>query len=149
MRTDVYRLHVVLAGTLAGLLLSQVYTLTGSAATLNYRETAGGKVTTTHTYVSEPSGAGSLVRITVRRGEETDQQTVEQDAAGVTVSWKFQSAKERTVLTGTRKGNAVHVSGTFKGKPVEKDFDTGGHPWRQIFPARTAAAHPPRTWCLS
>ena len=50
-----------------------------------------------------------------------------------TYDWQTSDPAAGTVLHGRRDGDVIHVTGTLKKKPVDKDVRVDGAPWYQVF----------------
>lgn len=50
-----------------------------------------------------------------------------------TYDWEMADPAAGSSLHGQRTGNVIHVTGTLKGKAVERDVRVDGAPWYQVF----------------
>jgi hypothetical protein len=50
-----------------------------------------------------------------------------------TYDWEMADPAAGSDLHGRRTGDVIHVTGTLKGKPVERDVRVDGAPWYQVF----------------
>ena len=112
---------VTLASAALGLVLARA---PAHALELAFLVTSGASETTyLETVHATPGGYRAVVK------SPLEESTMEMDDSFQTLSWTFRVPADRTDLSAKRTGNAIAVSGRFKGRPFEKTFDTGGAPW--------------------
>jgi hypothetical protein len=110
-----------LAAAALGLVLARV---PAGALELAFRVTSGASETT---YIEAVHAVPGGYRAVVKGPLE--ESSMEMDDAFQTMSWTFRVPADGTDLSATRTGTAIRVSGRFKGRRIEKTFDTGGAPW--------------------
>lgn len=123
------RAAAVLLLLIPGVLFAQAGTAPGAAAaTRAYAEARGSALTTVQYRVSrdgqsivvESLGSGSTEQIKWTPGAGTTQ-------------WKVTEAASGNDFFAERTGNIIRVSGTQKGKTVDRQVKVDGAPWYQIF----------------
>jgi len=103
------------------------------AETLAYREVEGG-ITVSHTIAITPAPPGFIVALaSVRAGGSTVRQTFKTAADLSTLAWTFSDPGRQMELDARLQGEAIILSGTFRGSKVEKKFAAKGPPWNQLF----------------
>lgn len=103
------------------------------AETLTYREVEG-EITVTHTIAITPAPPGYRVELaSSRAGGGLVRQTFRTAADFSTLVWTFSDPGRQMELNARRQGEAIDLSGTFRGKKVEKKFTANGPPWNQLF----------------
>lgn len=99
---------------------------------LTYREVEG-DVVTTHVLMFTPGESGFLVDLRTTRGSAVVRQTFSVDASLTTREWTFSDAERGMELASSVQGDRIVLSGSFKGKKVDKRFAATGAPWNQLF----------------
>lgn len=100
--------------------------------TLTYREVEGSDIAT-HLFSVRPDGEGMRVELSTRRGSAIVRQTFSVDASLTTRAWTFSDPERGMELASSVQGDRIVLSGSFKGKQVDKRFDVKGAPWNQLF----------------
>ncbi len=100
--------------------------------TLTYRETEGGAVTT-HVIRIQEAEDGFLVELSSERPAGAVRQTFRVAADLSTRAWTFSDPARSMELSASVLDGRIVLSGSFKGKKVDKRFDAGGPPWNQLF----------------
>lgn len=100
--------------------------------TLTYREAEGNDIST-HVISVRSDGDGLQVELSTTRGAALARQTFRVDASLATREWTFSDPQRRMELAAAIQGNKIVLSGSFKGKRVDKRFAAGGPPWNQLF----------------
>ena len=109
------------AAAALGLVVARV---PAGALDLTFQVTSGASKTTYAEAVhAVPGGYRAVVK------SPLEESTMEMDDSFQTLSWTFRVPADGTDLSAKRTGTAIAVSGRFKGRPLEKTFDTGGAPW--------------------
>jgi hypothetical protein len=118
---------------LCGALLFCFLPLLLPAETLTYREIEG-EITVTHTIVITPAPPGYSIELASRRsGGGMVRQTFRCAADLSTLDWAFIDPGRQMELYARLQGEAIVLSGTLRGKKVEKKFTASGAPWNQLF----------------
>lgn len=103
------------------------------AEALTYREVEG-EITVTHTIVITPAPPGYSVELTSRRsGGGMIRQTFRTAADLSTLAWTFSDPGRQMELGARLQGEVIVLSGTLRGKKVDKKFTAAGPPWNQLF----------------
>jgi hypothetical protein len=104
-----------------------------SAETLTYQEVEG-EITVTHTIAITPAPPGYSVELASRRsGGGIVRQTFRTAADLSTLAWTFSDPERQMELAARLQGEDIILSGTLRGKIVEKKFSASGAPWNQLF----------------
>jgi len=103
------------------------------AETLTYQEVEG-TATVIHSLTIHPTPSGFLVELSSSRpGGGAVRQTFQTAPDLSTLAWTFSDPERQMELSARRQGEVVTLSGSFRGRPVAKEFKTGGLPWNQLF----------------
>jgi len=102
------------------------------AETLTYREAEGSAVAT-HVLSIVAEGPGFRVELVTTRGSGVVRQTFITETDLSTRSWTFSDPARRMELDAAIRGEAIVLTGTFRGARVEKKFAAAGAPWNQLF----------------
>ncbi|MEI6613399.1 MAG: hypothetical protein WCL37_00750 [Chrysiogenales bacterium] len=103
------------------------------AETLTYREVEG-DITVVHTVIITPAPPGWNIELESRRGViGAVRQTFRTAADFSTLAWTFSDPGRQMELDARLQGEAIILSGTFRGNKVEKKFAAAGAPWNQLF----------------
>lgn len=100
--------------------------------TLTYRETEG-DAATTHVIRIQPDGDGFRVELSSERPAGTVRQAFRVAADLGTREWRFSDPGREMDLAASIRGERIVLSGSFRGKKVDKRFAAGGAPWNQLF----------------
>ncbi len=117
---------------LAGSFLPLMATPSLPAGTLTYRETEGDAVTT-HVIRVQPEGDGFRVELSSDRPSGALRQSFRVGADLSTREWSFSDPGREMDLAASVQGGRIVLSGSFRGKKVDKRFAAGGAPWNQLF----------------
>jgi len=103
------------------------------AETLTYHEVEG-ESTVTHNITITPAPPGYSVELASRRsGGGTVRQTFRTAADLSSLAWAFSDPERQMELAARIEGEDILLTGTFRGKKVEKKFAAKGPPWNQLF----------------
>jgi len=102
------------------------------AETLTYREVEG-DIPVTHTLTITPASPGWNIELTSLRLSGTVLQTFRTAVDFSTLAWTFSDPVRLMELDAKLQGDDIVLSGTFRGKKVEKKFAAAGAPWNQLF----------------
>jgi hypothetical protein len=103
------------------------------AETLTYREVEGA-IIVTHTLTVSPELPGFRVALaSQRKGGGVVSQTFRVAADLSALAWTFSDPGRQMELDAKLLGEDIVLSGTFRGKKVEKKFSAAGPPWNQLF----------------
>ena len=103
------------------------------AETLTYREVEG-EIIITHTIAITSAPPGYSVELASRRsGGGMIRQTFRTAADLSTLAWTFSDPGRQMELDAKLQGEAIVLSGTLRGKKVDKKFTAAGPPWNQLF----------------
>lgn len=103
--------------------------------TLVYKARGGSKEEFFQTYILEKLTDGYLVKIKfTEKGELNREHEVTLNSKFETIKWKFHSPVTGLSIDAHKKDDAVILTGTKKGKIIEKKFELKNKPWMQIFP---------------
>ena len=72
---------------------------------------------------------GSQTRLVYVKKGERSVTTIDIDFG--TIRWETVRPEENTNVTAERRGNVIHLTGTFQGKPVNREFTIDDRPWCQ------------------
>jgi hypothetical protein len=100
--------------------------------TLTYRETEGGAVTT-HVIRVEAAEDGFGVELSSERPAGVVHQSFRVAGDLSTRAWTFSDPARGLELAAAVRGGRIVLSGSSKGKPVEKRFAADGPAWNQLF----------------
>lgn len=100
--------------------------------TLTYRETEGDDVTT-HVIRVQPEGEVFRVELSSERAGATVRQSFLVAADLGTRAWSFSDPGREMDLVASVQGERIVLSGSFRGKKVDKRFAAAGAPWNQLF----------------
>jgi hypothetical protein len=103
------------------------------AETLTYHEVEG-EITVIHTIAITPAPPGYSVELASRRsGDGMVRQKFLTAADLSTLSWTFSDPARQMELDARLQGEVIILSGTLRGKKVDKKFAAAGPPWNQLF----------------
>lgn len=102
-----------------------------SETTLLYRENAGDTLIFHH-YTITPTESGWIYVLDKKENNRTINITFVLDHSLSTVEWTYRNPEEEIMLKGVRKGDIILLTGTDKNDRVEKEFEVGDVPWKQI-----------------
>ncbi len=121
---------VAAARTAMGLLVltSAVSTLHAQEVSRRYTETHGKDVATVEYRISVDAGDAA-----VSSTEGDEKESIGWRSGVGTADWQLTDPKAGSTLRGERTGDVIHVTGTLKGKPVERNVKIDPAPWYQIF----------------
>jgi hypothetical protein len=102
--------------------------LDAQESVLRYTETHGQKISSVEYRVTRDEGD---LTVTSTGGDTTD--SIRWRSGAGTYDWQTTDPVEGSILHGQRDGNVIHVTGTLKKKPVDKDVRVDGAPWYQVF----------------
>ena len=102
--------------------------LSAQDSALRYSEVHGQQVAAVEYRISRTGGEVSLSST----GGGTESAIRWQLSVG-TSDWQMTDQKAGTALHGIRTGNVIHVTGTLKNRPVERDVKVDPAPWYQVF----------------
>ena len=117
---------------LAGSVLPLIATASLPVGTLTYREVEGVD-TAMHAIVVQPREDGFRVELSTRRGSSVVRQVFFIAADLSTRAWTFSDPARAMELDASILDGRIVLSGSFKGKKVDKRFNAGGPPWNQLF----------------
>ncbi len=100
--------------------------------TLTYRETEGGAVTT-HVIRIQEAEDGFRVELSSGRPAGTVRQSFRVAGDLSTRAWTFSDPARAMELDASVLDGRIVLSGSFRGKKVDKRFVAGGPPWNQLF----------------
>lgn len=119
---------ILLAGSLLPLTAAAPLPL----GTLTYREDEGGAVTT-HVIRIQAAEDGFRVELSSSRPAGTVRQSFRLASDLGTRAWTFRDPARAMELDASVLDGRIVLSGSFKGKKVDKPFAAGGPPWNQLF----------------
>jgi hypothetical protein len=93
-----------------------------------YTETHGKEVATVEYRISFDAGDAA---VSSTESDEVDSITWRSGIG--TSDWQMTDSKAGSALHGERTGDRIHVTGTLKGKKIERDVKIDPAPWYQIF----------------
>ncbi len=102
-----------------------------SAETRTYNGTDGRAV-----YTITPNGNGYIIKTSSHMGKVT----THVNSSFETQKWRFSNASENTDISAYLENGVIYVSGTYKGKQIEKENKTDGLVWHQNFPVEMEKA---------
>jgi hypothetical protein len=102
------------------------------AEILTYREVEGENVTI-HSLAITPEPPGFHVELTTTREASAVRQTFRTAADLSTLAWTFSDPARQMELDASLQGEAIVLSGVWRGKKVEKKFAAKGPSWNQLF----------------
>ena len=114
--------------------------LDAQESVLRYTETHGQRISSVEYRVTRDAGD---LAVTSTGGDTAD--SVRWRSGTGTYDWQTTDPAAGTVLHGRRDGNVIHVTGTLKNKPVEKDVRVDAAPWYQVFGPLLEELLPPGT----
>ncbi len=100
--------------------------------TWTYREVEGGSATV-HFLAITPEPPGFRIELTTTREGNAVRQTFRTAADFSTLAWTFNDPVRLMELDARVQGEAIILSGAYRGKKVEKQFAAKGPPWNQLF----------------
>ena len=100
--------------------------------TLTYREDEGGAVTI-HVIRIQAAEDGFCVELSSSRPAGTVRQSFRVASDLGTRAWTFSDPARAMELDASVLDGRIVLSGSFKGKKVDKRFTAGGAPWNQLF----------------
>jgi hypothetical protein len=104
-----------------------------SAEILTYREVEG-ETAVTHTLTVSPEPPGFRIELaSQRQGGGVVRQTFRVAADLSTLAWTFNDPGRQMELDARLLSEDIVLSGTFRGKKIEKKFNAAGPPWNQLF----------------
>ena len=110
-----------------------LFSLLLAAETLTYREVEG-EITVIHTVAIMPAPPGYSIELaSLRSGGGVVRQTFRTAVDLSTLAWTFSDPGRQMELDARLQGEAIILSGTLRGKKVEKRFAAAGVPWIQLF----------------
>lgn len=102
------------------------------AETLTYRESEGAAVAS-HFLSIVPEEQGFRVELTTTREDGVIRQFIRTAADLSTLAWTFSDPGRQMELEAKLRGEDIVLSGTFRGKKIEKKFAVSDMPWNQLF----------------
>lgn len=100
--------------------------------TIVLKETTGNDIVI-HTFQIEPSGSNYLVKLTKKSEKQEIHVELELDSSFSTLKWKYNNPNKGIDISAFREDTKIFLSGTNKSKTINKKFDVGSLPWKQIF----------------
>jgi imidazolonepropionase-like amidohydrolase len=81
------------------------------------------------------AGAGTIAATCAPRGGESSvSEQVRAKPSLETEEWSYEKAAEGSSVRARREGDMVILTGSYKGKRIDKSFSLDGEPWFQLFP---------------
>ena len=93
-----------------------------------YTEARGAVVTTVEYRISRD---GQSILLSTLGGDSTDE--IRWTAGSGTMDWHLKDSKTGDDLRARRSGDIIHVTGTLKSRPVDRQVKVDGAPWYQVF----------------
>jgi hypothetical protein len=97
-----------------------------------YREKTG-KTVTTHHFTIETSPSGFSIDLRSETQGKNIFQVYRLDSRLDTLAWNYHAPHNNIKVSAVRKDNIITLTGTDRGKTVNKTFKTGRLPWNQTF----------------
>lgn len=110
------------------LLILATADLSAQAIVRKYTEARGTMITTVEYRISRD---GPSILLSSVGSDSTDE--IRWTAESGTYDWRMKDAKTGDDLHAQRYGDVIHVTGTLKRRPVDRDVKVDGAPWYQIF----------------
>jgi len=118
------------AAVLAGLLLPGTAQAQAASAsvTRTYTEAHGASLSTVQYRTTRDGTTIQLASL-----EEDSTEEIRWSPGMGTIAWKVTEPKEGNDFQARRSGDIIHVTGTLKGRAVDRQVKVDGAPWYQIF----------------
>ncbi|MDI6870197.1 MAG: hypothetical protein QME79_02350 [Bacillota bacterium] len=82
-------------------------------------------------YTLTPSASGYELKLLPIGQDPSVTSIIRTDSLYSTLTWEHREPREGTALTAVRQGNVIRLSGSLRGKRVEKEYRIDSHPWMQ------------------
>jgi hypothetical protein len=93
-----------------------------------YTEARGAVVTAVEYRISRD---GQSILLSTLGGDSTDE--IRWTPGSGTAEWRLSDSKAGNDLRAQRSGDVIHVTGTLKNRPVDRQVKVDGAPWYQVF----------------